>query len=48
VVIASLPGRHAIGAQLEAAGLTVDRDYVTMGKVEQWYSCIGDEGLLAA
>jgi SAM-dependent methyltransferase/uncharacterized protein YbaR (Trm112 family) len=48
VVIASLPGRHAISAQLEAAGLTVDRDYVTMGKVEQWYSCIGDEGLLAA
>jgi SAM-dependent methyltransferase/uncharacterized protein YbaR (Trm112 family) len=48
VVLASLPGRHAISAQLEAAGLAVDRDYVVMGKVEQWFSCIGDEGLLAA
>jgi SAM-dependent methyltransferase/uncharacterized protein YbaR (Trm112 family) len=48
VVIASLPGRHAISAQLDAAGLTANRDYVVVGRVEQWYSCIGDAALSAA
>jgi FlaA1/EpsC-like NDP-sugar epimerase len=48
VVIASLPGRHAIAAQLDAAGLAADRDYLVIGRVEQWYSVIADDALLAA
>ena len=48
VVIASLPGRHAIGAQLDAAGLVVDRDYVVIGRVEQWFNCLGQDVLRAA
>jgi len=48
VVIASLPGRHAIAAQLDAAGLVAGRDYLAIGRVEQWYSCVADEALRAA
>jgi SAM-dependent methyltransferase/uncharacterized protein YbaR (Trm112 family) len=48
VVIASMPGRHAIGAQLDRAGLTADRDYVVIDRVEQWYSCIGESAQQAA
>ena len=43
VVIASLPGRPAIGAQLDNAGLVLNRDYVVVDRVEQWYSCLGAE-----
>ena len=48
VVIASLPGRQAISAQLDAAGLVADRDYVFIGRVEQWFNCLGSEALQAA
>jgi SAM-dependent methyltransferase/uncharacterized protein YbaR (Trm112 family) len=48
VVIASLPGRVAIGAQLEAAGLVANRDYVVIDRVKQWYSCLSEDVLRAA
>jgi hypothetical protein len=48
VVIASLPGRKPIGAQLEAAGLVPDVDYLGIDQVVQWYDRIGDERLLSA
>ena len=48
VVIASLPGHKAIAAQLDAAGLVAEREYMSIGRVEQWYSFIADEELLAA
>jgi len=48
VIIASLPGKQAIAAQLERAGLVPERDFLAVGRVEQWYSFIADESLLAA
>jgi SAM-dependent methyltransferase/uncharacterized protein YbaR (Trm112 family) len=48
VVIASLPGKQAIAAQLERAGLVPERDFLAVGRVEQWYSFIADDSLLAA
>ncbi len=48
VVIASLPGRQAIGAQLDAAGLVANRDYVVVDQVARWYSCLGNDVLRAA
>jgi SAM-dependent methyltransferase/uncharacterized protein YbaR (Trm112 family) len=38
VVIASLPGRQAIGAQLAAAGLVADRHFLGADQVERWYA----------
>ena len=40
VVIASLPGRAAIGAQLRAAGLVPDIHFVDGEQVEQWYDMV--------
>jgi SAM-dependent methyltransferase/uncharacterized protein YbaR (Trm112 family) len=37
VVIASLPGRHAITAQLQAAGLVIDTHILGADQVRQWY-----------
>jgi SAM-dependent methyltransferase/uncharacterized protein YbaR (Trm112 family) len=48
VVIASMPGRRAISAQLDDAGLVANRDYVVIGRVQQWYSCISDDALRTA
>jgi FlaA1/EpsC-like NDP-sugar epimerase len=40
VVIASLPGRQPISAQLTAAGLTANRDFVAADRVQQWYDLV--------
>jgi SAM-dependent methyltransferase len=48
VVIASLPGRAPISAQLKAAGLVEGQDFLMAGRVEQWYDLIADDALLAA
>jgi hypothetical protein len=37
VVIASMPGRQAIGEQLSAAGLVADRDFIGLDAMETWY-----------
>jgi hypothetical protein len=48
VVIASLPGRQAIGAQLRAAGLIMNKDFVGADQVEQWYDLVAEYELRAA
>jgi hypothetical protein len=40
VVIASLPGLQPISAQLTAAGLTANRDFVAADRVQQWYDLV--------
>jgi SAM-dependent methyltransferase len=48
VIIASLPGRQAIAAQLDAKGLIAGVGYLGMDEVVSWRDLIGDEDLLAA
>jgi SAM-dependent methyltransferase len=48
VVIASLPGRRAIGEQLTAAGLVGERDFLSADQVEQWYQLVTEYERLAA
>jgi FlaA1/EpsC-like NDP-sugar epimerase len=40
VVIASLPGRQAIAAQLETAGLVAHSHYVGTDEVRHWYEMV--------
>jgi SAM-dependent methyltransferase len=40
VVIASLPGLQPISAQLAAAGLTPNQDFVAADRVQQWYDLV--------
>jgi SAM-dependent methyltransferase/uncharacterized protein YbaR (Trm112 family) len=47
VIIASLPGRVPIAAQLRTAGLA-EEQFVAADKVEQWYHLLTNDGLLAA
>ena len=48
VVIASLPGRAAIGAQLRAAGLVAGTHFVDGDEVQQWYDMVTSVELKAA
>ena len=48
VVIASLPGRTPIGAQLRAAGLVADVDFVDSDQVQQWHDMVTSAELKAA
>jgi SAM-dependent methyltransferase/uncharacterized protein YbaR (Trm112 family) len=48
VVIASLPGRHAISQQLREAGLIANTHYVGADQVEQWYDVVSEFEELAA
>jgi hypothetical protein len=48
VVIASLPGRQAISAQLQAAGLAPMRDFVGADQVAQWYDLVAEYEAQAA
>jgi SAM-dependent methyltransferase/uncharacterized protein YbaR (Trm112 family) len=40
VVIASLPGFQPIGAQLSAAGLTPNQQFLGAGQIEQWHNLV--------
>jgi FlaA1/EpsC-like NDP-sugar epimerase len=40
VIIASLPGLQPISAQLRAAGLTPNRQFIGAGQVEQWHDLV--------
>jgi SAM-dependent methyltransferase len=48
VVIASLPGRHAIAAQLRDAELSMDTPILGADQVEQWYDLVVHCDTLAA
>lgn len=48
VVIASLPGRQPIGAQLRAAGLVANEQFLGIDQVEQWYQLVSEYERMAA
>jgi SAM-dependent methyltransferase len=48
VIIASLPGRLPIGAQLEAAGLVPNDHFLGVDQVEQWHQLVTEYERLAA
>jgi SAM-dependent methyltransferase/uncharacterized protein YbaR (Trm112 family) len=48
VVIASLPGRQPISAQLRTAGLIQNEDFIALDQLQEWYRASGEYEPVAA